>query len=191
MPLIVDIETEKKRIVDAFEHCISAKPLTKITMRDVAAQAGVSYGKVFTYFDSRQDLLLAYINEMLDRYVRFFADWFETNCSGVDFTATLRREYVNRLIKDMVEHSQNKSTSPALQIYILGQYDAQIKTLVERTYQSWREALNILLTKMYGRAMDGSAESLLALLEGALVYSMNVPITADRIPHMLDYLSVL
>ena len=43
MPLIVDKEAVRKEILMAFERCIEKKPMTKITLRDIAEEAGMSH----------------------------------------------------------------------------------------------------------------------------------------------------
>ena len=40
MPLIVDKEAVRREILMAFERCIEKKPMTKITLRDIAEEAG-------------------------------------------------------------------------------------------------------------------------------------------------------
>ena len=40
MPLIVDKEAVRMEILMAFERCIEKKPMTKITLRDIAGRPG-------------------------------------------------------------------------------------------------------------------------------------------------------
>ncbi|MBR4157797.1 MAG: TetR family transcriptional regulator, partial [Oscillospiraceae bacterium] len=51
MPLIVDKEAVRMEILMAFERCIVKKPMTKITLRDIAEEAGMSHPKLLHYFE--------------------------------------------------------------------------------------------------------------------------------------------
>ena len=54
MPLIVDKEAVRMEILMAFERCIVKKPMTKITLRDIAEEAGMSHPKLLHYFENRE-----------------------------------------------------------------------------------------------------------------------------------------
>ena len=46
MPLVVDKEKEKAKILVAFEKCIAEKPLFNITLWDIASKAGMTHPKL-------------------------------------------------------------------------------------------------------------------------------------------------
>ena len=46
MPLFVDKEAVRMEILMAFERCIEKKPMTKITLRDIAEEAGMSQAEL-------------------------------------------------------------------------------------------------------------------------------------------------
>ena len=58
MPKIVDHELQKEKFIGAAMRLIAAEGLEGVTMRAVAAEAGLSYGSLFHYFDSKDDLLM-------------------------------------------------------------------------------------------------------------------------------------
>ena len=60
MPLIVDKEAVRHEILMAFEACISDKPIDRISLRDIAARAGMTHPKLLNYYHSKDDLVLAY-----------------------------------------------------------------------------------------------------------------------------------
>ena len=66
MPLIVDKEAVRKEILMAFERCIEKKPMTKITLRDIAEEAGMSHPKLLHYFENRDDLVVSYLRYTKD-----------------------------------------------------------------------------------------------------------------------------
>jgi AcrR family transcriptional regulator len=66
MPKIVDREAYRKQILDKCFHLFSRKGYAKVTMREIAAEVGVSTGTLYHYFPTKekiQESLFAYIME--------------------------------------------------------------------------------------------------------------------------------
>ena len=73
MPIIVDREQIRTDILMAFERCIERKPMLSVSLRDIAAEAGMSHAKLLNYFESKNDLILA--------YVRYTREYMSVKCS--------------------------------------------------------------------------------------------------------------
>jgi AcrR family transcriptional regulator len=58
MPKIVDHDLQKEKFAQAAMSLIARHGLEGVTMRAVAAEAGLSYGSLFHYFDSKDALLM-------------------------------------------------------------------------------------------------------------------------------------
>ena len=65
---VPDVSTEQ-RILDAAERCIAHYSLRRMSMADVATQAGVSRGSVYLYFGDRAGLIDAVLQRVADRFV--------------------------------------------------------------------------------------------------------------------------
>jgi AcrR family transcriptional regulator len=57
------------RILDAAERCMARYGLRRVSMGDVAAEAGVSRGSVYRYFADRDALVEAVLERTADRFV--------------------------------------------------------------------------------------------------------------------------
>jgi TetR/AcrR family transcriptional repressor of bet genes len=79
MPKIVDHDLQREKFAEATMSLIARHGLEGVTMRAVAAEAGLSYGSLFHYFASKDDLLkhairhstslqTQRVNEFTDRY---------------------------------------------------------------------------------------------------------------------------
>ena len=79
MPKIVDHEEQRRRFAEATMRVIAGAGLEGVTMRAVAGEAGLSYGSLFHYFESKDDLLMhavrhsteqqtSRVNEYQERY---------------------------------------------------------------------------------------------------------------------------
>ena len=58
MPKIVDHDAQRLKFAEAAMRLIAGKGIEAVTMRAVAREAGLSYGSLFHYFDSKDDLLM-------------------------------------------------------------------------------------------------------------------------------------
>jgi len=58
MPKIVDHESQRVKFAEAAIRLIARAGLEGMTMRAVASEAGLSYGSLFHYFDSKDELLM-------------------------------------------------------------------------------------------------------------------------------------
>ncbi|HPB83367.1 MAG TPA: TetR/AcrR family transcriptional regulator [Spirochaetota bacterium] len=51
-------EVRKNLIIDAAEHVFSSKPFDKVSMRDIAREAGMATSSIYTYFPDQQSLFV-------------------------------------------------------------------------------------------------------------------------------------
>jgi len=58
MPKIVDHDMQRTKFAEAAMSLIAQHGLEGVTMRAVAAEAGLSYGSLFHYFNSKDELLM-------------------------------------------------------------------------------------------------------------------------------------
>jgi DNA-binding transcriptional regulator YbjK len=58
MPKIVDHDAQRQKFAEATMNLIARQGLEGVTMRAVAAESGLSYGSLFHYFDSKDELLM-------------------------------------------------------------------------------------------------------------------------------------
>ncbi len=77
MPKIVDHKSQREKFAQATMSLIARHGLEGVTMRAVAAEAGLSYGSLFHYFDSKDDLLkhaIQYSTSLQTQRVNEFSD---------------------------------------------------------------------------------------------------------------------
>lgn len=61
MPKVADtyLEARRQQVIDAAIKCFARKGLHDTTMKDIAQEAGVSYGIVYHYFRNKEDIINA------------------------------------------------------------------------------------------------------------------------------------
>ena len=70
MPKIVDHERQRTAFATAAMRLIARHGLEGVTMRSVAAEAGLSYGSLFHYFESKDDLLMHAVRHSMAEQTR-------------------------------------------------------------------------------------------------------------------------
>jgi len=58
MPKIVNHDAQREKFAEATMRLVARQGLEGVTMRAVAAEAGLSYGSLFHYFNSKDELLM-------------------------------------------------------------------------------------------------------------------------------------
>ncbi len=82
MPKIVDHDAQRETFVLAAMRLMAKHGLDGVTMRAVAAEAGLSYGSLFHYFDSKDALLLHAVQYLAGQQTRRVND-YESQYSGL------------------------------------------------------------------------------------------------------------
>jgi AcrR family transcriptional regulator len=70
MPKIVDHDVQRETFAEAAMRLIARHGLEGVTMRAVAAESGLSYGSLFHYFDSKEQLLMHAVRTSIDQQTR-------------------------------------------------------------------------------------------------------------------------
>jgi DNA-binding transcriptional regulator YbjK len=70
MPKIVDHDVQREKFANAAIRIVARAGLEGLTMRAVAAEAGLSYGSLFHYFNSKDELLMEAIRHSTSEQTR-------------------------------------------------------------------------------------------------------------------------
>jgi len=70
VPKIVDRELQREKFAEAAIRLIARDGFEGMTMRAVAAEAGLSYGSLFHYFESKDDLLMHSVRHSTSQQTR-------------------------------------------------------------------------------------------------------------------------
>lgn len=190
MPIIVDREAVRMEILLAFQRCIDVKPLDKISLRDIAAEAGMSHPKLLNYFASRDDIVLS--------YVRYVKDFMSDRCRAW-FAEHRRAQYGSNLdylnaFMEYVANGKPGETRPnaTTQTYVLAHYSPEVAELVRAEFREWRETMEQCLIGIYGaEAGRAQAEAMMILIAGTFICNYNGALTGEINHNILGCLSEL
>lgn len=170
MPKIVNPDIERDRIIQGFQRCILSKPMADVSLRDIANEVGISHGSIFTYFSGKKDIIAAYAKYIADVY----SAAFENITAKIGEASPSSGEMLRALFASLYEiDKENTVEKLYAQVYVLGQYDEEIRQVVLNAYAQWRLSILVMLRRIRPDLDENAARSILVVIEGILIYRMN------------------
>jgi AcrR family transcriptional regulator len=182
MPKIVDGDLRRQDLAAAAARLIARGGLEAATMRDIAAEAGLSTGSVTHYFADKRELLLFTLTESLQhRRGRRVA------AASVGAQAALRSALEGALPADAERHRHWMVT---IAFCALAAGDDEMAQVQRLAYREFRDNVTAQL-RLCGVAAAGArheAERLIAVVDGVAVQAIFDPASwpARRQRKMLD-----
>ena len=152
MPKIVDHDAQRECFADAAIRLIARDGFEGMTMRAVAAEAGLSYGSLFHYFGSKDELLIHAIRHLTAQQSRRVNE-FSSRSKGL---RALQRLLFDDALVDAASRDE---------------------AVVWLAFLS-RAALEPALARIHGQMIDGWLERIRQMLEEARAAG-EVPATLD------------
>ena len=174
----------------SFQRCIVKKPLSTISLRDVAKEAGMSHPSLLHYFKNKDELIISYVRYSRDYMSTKCREWFNEN-NRSDFHTNI--EYLNAFMEYVVTGKPDEIRPNAtVQIYILGHYNEEVSELIAEEFQTWRKTMLDCLIPIYGeKAGEEEAEAMMLLISGAFICTYNKALTGKINSNILDYIGKL
>ncbi len=190
MPLMVDKEAMRRDILMAFQRCMEKKPMAKVSLRDIAAEAGMSHAKLLNYFDSRDDLVISYVRYTKDFMTEKCKAWFAEH-DRRDYESNLA--YMNAFMSYVANGKAGEQRPNATtQTYVLTHYNADIAALVKDEFREWRETMEQCLVAIYGDTVGKQeAEAMMILIAGTFICNYNNALTGGINHNIIGYLANL
>lgn len=190
MPLIVDKDAVRMEILMAFQRCIDKKPLTNVSLRDIAAEAGMSHAKLLNYFDCKEELLLSYVRYTREYMSEKCVEWFRSHPRS-DYGSNL--EYMNAFMSYVARGKVGEQRPNATtQTYVLAHYNERVAELVKAEFAEWRAVMERCLHEIYGgEAGAREAEGMMILIAGTFICNYNNALTGSISDDILGSFAVL
>lgn len=172
MPKIVDREEMKRQILLAFEKCIQDKPISNISLRDIAARADMTHPKLLNYFSSKEEIVTAYCEYTKYDTVWLLEEWFDTH-SPDEYASPL--SYLDAFMCYVAEGDKGESRSRGrIQSIVLARYNQDIRRSIAEEAKCLRAMLERRLKETFGdRVGPNEAEVLSILISGIYAYRYN------------------
>jgi TetR/AcrR family transcriptional repressor of bet genes len=132
-------EERRLQILKALDSCLQDKSFEKTSIKDIACVAGVNHGVLHYYFSSKEDILLNYIDYVIDDYQSQVKDLL----SSKDVDRLGKRELIEMIfgfINDRI--TLNKGLSRIfVEIWEIALYHDAVRAKVREAYMRWFDEL--------------------------------------------------
>lgn len=160
MPKVTEayLETRRQQILDAAIACFARKGFHQTTMEEIGAEAGLSPGVAYRYFESKEDIIVATVQGSLDRSV----DYLEEATGEEDLRG---------MLEQMIGDSFQSFEQPGRDVY----YKVRV--------QLWAETLqNTKVAERAGMLRDKGQEQLAAIIKkGQEIGQINPDLDAQAV----------
>jgi AcrR family transcriptional regulator len=137
----------KVQILEALHNCLLTKPYKDISTRDVATMANVNQGILYYFFKDKEDILIQYIDYVLDGYVKRFVDWLG-QIPITDQTESALLEEASEFLRKEILFNREISTI-FIELWSLAGSNARVKDKLKSVYRQWEEIMTVVMIQ-YG-----------------------------------------
>ena len=151
MPRIVDKEAIKLEIMKAFSRLSDERPLTAISLREIAAEAGMSHTKVLRYFKNKNSLHVATVHWASSFMYKNVTDWFSSH-HLIDYPG--KAEYLDAFFSYFqTEEQGGVNPRDVVMTCALGAYSPEIKDAIREEFAHANEVLGMHFGEEFGRQL--------------------------------------
>jgi len=168
-----NVQKERKlQILKALDTCLQVKSFEKTSIKDIARAAGVNHGVLHYYFTGKEDILIKYIDYVIEDYQAQVGEWLnKKDLSGYGKKEFIREifEFVNRRI------TLNQGLSHLfVEIWEIGLYNLAVREKLREAYSQWIDVLSGMVREHIGdkgfpRTLS---TALVAFWEGMALFSI-------------------
>lgn len=167
------VETERKvQIIKALHRCLLDRPFHETSIKNIATEAGVNHGVLHYYFESKEEILLSYIDYIIDLYKSQYNDWLAARGGAI----TGERQFIRAIISFMVDRiTLNKNLSKVfIEIWEIASYNKKVRVKLQKAYQEWIITVAEIIGKKIGDAevVKRLSQALVAYVEGMALFSI-------------------
>lgn len=190
MPLVVDKEKVRLDILHAFERCMDSSPMTNVSLRDIAKEAGMSHANLLNYFSSKDDLIVSYCRYTKDFISEGCRKWFKTH-NRKRYKSNL--SYMNAFMAYVAKAPEWENRPVAApQTYVLGHYNPKIRDLIHEAYAEWYRVMEECLIDVYGdEAGRKEAEAMVILVAGTFIVNYNTALRSSATSNLIGAFGAL
>ena len=165
----------REEIIWALYNCLTARGQEKITIKEIAAKAGLTPGVIHYYFESKDDIVSALAVAIIDKYGSLIESRLAAAASTEDKIASAIDFMVDELVFNI---SLNRVFYNLIQMAFERQ---RLQQVVKYFLTEYRRRLALVFEEAgAGKASEGLGAALVAVTEGFSLQCMVDPEAFDR-----------
>lgn len=135
-------EERREQLLKAAHDLFQKKGYRATTTDEIAKKAGVTKGGLYFHFDSKEDILLAFVREIIDAHAASLSKLKDRNLSPADLLTEMRR-----IDHDMPLAESRRNLSLLAEVIQIPRFRKLMNEAYERSMQTMAESLD----PAYGR----------------------------------------
>ncbi|WP_329014516.1 TetR/AcrR family transcriptional regulator [Streptomyces sp. NBC_00690] len=169
MPARIDAQQRRQHVVAAAFRLVVAEGLEGMSLRKVAAEAGLNIGSVRHYFDNHHDLVAAAVHETGDRMGRRLAKHTPESLVGLRGEDAINA--LQALVEEVlpVDEARCAEAAVLLEFMIAARTKPVFRPVTERMAADLHQLLADALDALGVAHVQGEADRLMALIGGLTI----------------------
>ncbi|MCM2387290.1 TetR/AcrR family transcriptional regulator [Streptomyces albipurpureus] len=169
MPARIDAQQRRQHVVEAAFRLVVAQGLEGMSLRKVAAEAGLNIGSVRHYFDDHHDLVAAAVRETGDRMGRRLARHTPETLVGLQGEAAV--DALQALVEEVlpVDDARCAETTVLLEFMVAARTKPVFRPVTEQMAADLHQLVADALDALGVADVHGEADRLTALIGGLTI----------------------
>lgn len=169
MPLIVDKEAVKQNIMLALQRLSEKRPLTAISLREIATEAGMSHSKILRYFSDKNSLLVACVHWASGFMYEQAEKWFG-NHHLADFPDKI--SYLDAFfLHFQTNQTRNVSPQDVVMTCALSAYSDEIRSAAAEEFSRMNSLFCRRFSEEFGKALSREEVHTISVLFYGIYFS--------------------
>lgn len=178
-------QERKTQILEALGNCLVYKSFPETSIKEIAKEAGVNHGVLHYYFKSKEDILMNFIDHILETYKLKAAEWI----SSKDLASLAKDD----LVREIFRYKYHTFTSDK-QLSILfneamsiAHRNEEVKEKLRHVFSQWLSVVADILvsTGMEKKISLDISREIICIFEGIKIYSDVLNYTEKQIRELL------
>lgn len=128
-------DQRRLEILEALHRRLLIKPFDKTSIKEIAAEAGMNHGMLHYYFKNKEDILLNYIEHVIETYKNMFRTWMESTEVKTETPSGLLAMSLDFMARKI---TLNRDLSRIfIEIWEIANYNEKVRQKLKTSYMTW------------------------------------------------------
>ncbi|HUN55229.1 MAG TPA: TetR/AcrR family transcriptional regulator [Smithella sp.] len=172
MPRVSVKEQRRLQILEALNDCLITTSFSQTSIKDIAKKAKVNHGVLHYYFKSKEDILLNYIDFIIEKYLTIFTKWIVTASKKYPDQKVFIEESL-KFINKRVTLDRNISII-FIEIWEISLYNKKVRQKLKQMYKIWEQTVTDEFAKVVKdkKVAKRLSIAMIAFFEGISLFSI-------------------
>lgn len=174
--------------MEALGKCLLKKSFSDTTIKDIASEAGVPHGMLHYYFESKQDILIKFLDYNIEQFLSDEAEWFSSD--------HLNNIPKDKLLKEILDFNLNlilsykDSMRILLEVLSIANFDKTVDKKLKDAFKRIEKIETDIIMRS-GVSIETASiisKAMISLFSGLSVCSISLNYKDKQIENILNYL---